>query len=95
MPEAWNFHNYVALPLEKYSERCFGADYTSADQIDAGTFVDTMLRILVAEYRSLDEFTEFVGACREYAGISQLNIPAETAKQLYRDFELLVKNKNS
>lgn len=55
--------------------------------------MDTMLRILVAEYGSLDEFTEFVGACREYAGISQLNIPAETAKQLYRDFELLVKSK--
>lgn len=93
MPEAWNFHNYIALPLEKHSERCFGADYTSADQIDTGAFVDTMLRILVAEYGSLDEFTEFVDACREYAGISQLNIPAETAKQLYRDFELLVKSK--
>lgn len=40
MKEQWNFHNYVAIPLENYSRKYIGNNHTTADDIDTGEFVD-------------------------------------------------------
>lgn len=94
MAENWNFHGYVAVPLEEYSKALLGDDFKSADEIDNGQFVDAMLQILIGIYGNLEDVAEFVDACRLYAGACSQNIPKEVAETLFSDFKLFMKAKN-
>ena len=93
MDENWNFHGYVAVPLEEYSKALLGDAFKSADEIDNGQFVDAMLQILIGIYGNLEDVAEFVDDCRVYANVRSLNIPKEAAKTLFSDFKLLVNAK--
>lgn len=93
MAENWNFHGYVAVPLEEYSKALLGDDFKSADEIDNGQFVDSMLQILIGIYGNLEDVAEFVDACRLYANVRSLDIPKEVAEALFSDFKLLVNAK--
>lgn len=95
MNEQWNFHNYVAVPLENYSRKYIGWDHTTANCIDTGEFVDTMLSVLLLVYGSFDDLGSFVDACREYDGVPHSKIPDSVAQELFADFERLVRIKVS
>lgn len=93
MDEHWNFHNFIAVPLETYSRTYLGATHVTADNIDLGAFVDTMLKILTVAYGNAEEQKDFRASCRKYAGLSYHEIPDEISKDLFERFENLLHNK--
>lgn len=93
MKEQWNFHNYVAIPLENYSRKYIGNNHTTADDIDNGEFVDTMLSVLLVVYGNFDDLEKFVDDCRNYDKLPHEKIPDSVAKELFADFERLVRIK--
>lgn len=93
MKEQWNFHNYVAIPLENYSRKYIGNNHTTADDIDTVEFVDTMLSILLVVYGNFDDLGAFVDACQNYGKLPHSKIPDSVAQELFADFERLVRIK--
>lgn len=93
MRNGWNFHADISVPLENYGKHFIGETCIGADEIEGGQFVDAMLQILSAVYGSLLEVVEFVDCCRDYAGMPALNIPKETADELFADFKRLLQIK--
>lgn len=94
MEEHWNFHNFIALPLESYSRKYLGTTHITADDIDLGAFVDTMLEILVMVHDDADERKDFIDSCRKYTGLSYHEIPDEISKSLFERFENLLFNRS-
>lgn len=97
MEEHWNFHNFIAIPLEEYSRKYIGNQHTTADDIDRDAFVSTMINVLLVVYGSFEDLGTFVDACREYTGVSHHDIPEDVSKELFDDFRRLVRikaNKN-
>lgn len=93
MEEHWNFHNFIAIPLEEYSKKYLGKAHVTADDIDLGAFVDTMLKILAAVYGNSEEQKDFRASCRKYAGRSYHEIPNEVSKSLFENFKNLLHNR--
>ena len=88
--EQWNFHGYIAIPLEEYGKAYFGNAGRTADEIECGEFVDTMLSILSVKYGSLDGLSEFVDRCREYEDLPASKIPKDRAQNIFLEFEKLI-----
>lgn len=95
MDEQWNFHNYIAVPLETYSRKYIGIQHTTADDIDLGAFVENMLDVLGVVYGDFDELVAFVDVCREYEGRSHHDIPDDVSKKLFEEFQRLIRIKES
>ena len=91
--DGWNFHNYIAIPLEEHSRKYVGQSHITADEIEAGEFVAAMLQVLSAKYGDLKEVREFIEDIRRYADLPAREIPEETAKRLFKDFKLLLQEK--
>ncbi len=95
MIENWNFHGYVAIPLEVYSRKYIGeTTYDSANAIENGEFVNAMFKILSVEFNGLDEIKEFVDKCRDYEGKLASQIPIETAIDLFDEFKQILQTIN-
>lgn len=95
MEEIWNFKNFIGIPLEKRGERIFGADaWFSADQIQDGSFVDAMLKILSTLPANPHELKAFSKKCSAFAGKTALEIGNETAKVLFEEFERIYRGVN-
>lgn len=90
MEEHWNFHNFIAIPLEEYSRKYIGNQHTTADDIDRDAFVSTMINVLLVVYGSFDNLKEFVDACRPYDGLSHNAIPDDVSRELFADFKRLI-----
>lgn len=86
----WNFHGYIALPLEEYGSVYFGDSRITADEIECGEFVDAMFSILSIKFGNLNSIPEFVSLCDDYAKKSASNIPKEKAIEIYDEFVRLV-----
>ena len=90
--KTWNFHNYIAIPLEKDAERISdNADMKkmfNADAIECGKFAEAMITMLrlYTHYQSNSEVDAFVKMCSGYMGRNALEIPAEEAKALYKEY---------
>ena len=42
----WNFHGYIAVPLEAYGRRIIGQTFHTADETERTEFVNAMFQIL-------------------------------------------------
>lgn len=88
----WNFHNYIAIPLERDVDRDSGnADMKAmfnADSIECGKFAEAMIAMLrlYTRYQPNDEVDDFVKMCSGYMGRSAHEIPTEEAKALFREY---------
>ena len=85
MADHWNFHNYVAIPLEKLTSK----DY-SADEIETGAFVEAMLSVLSIDSEKLSLFANFFGKCNEFLGKRKSEISDEDAKTLFETLKLII-----
>lgn len=86
----WNFHTNIAIPMEQYGRAYFGNAGRTADEIECGEFVDSMLSVLSMKYGSLDCFGNFVDQCREYEDLPASKIPRDRAKNIFLEFEKLI-----
>ena len=92
MTTGWNFHGYVALPLETYL-RCNGFKATySADEISCGKFVEAMYMVLEELHvgLTLKQIELFIIKCKPYEGKTAREIPDETANELFEEFQNLI-----
>lgn len=90
MLETWNFHNYIALPIEEYGRMYMGEERYVADQIVNGKFVEAMVQILLRVYPK-EEIVEFREQCSPFADMTGNEISKETSEELFREFERLIK----
>jgi len=87
--EHWSFHNCIALPLEEYGKAYIGSSCKSADEIECGEFVNSMMSILSVKFGALKEVPDFVDLCRAYVDIPASKIPKEKAIELFNEFKRL------
>lgn len=88
--EHWNFHGYIALPLEEYGKRYIGCSCRTADEIECGEFVDAMFSILSIKFGSLKDIPDFVYLCEDYANMPASKIPKEKSIEMFEEFKRLV-----
>ncbi|MBE6926161.1 MAG: hypothetical protein E7461_04885 [Ruminococcaceae bacterium] len=88
MTDHWNFHNYVAIPLEKLTSK----DY-SADEIETGAFVEAMLSVLSADAQNLPLYATFFSKCNTLLGKKKSEIPDEDAAALFEAFKLIIEKR--
>ena len=88
----WNFHNYIAIPLEKDVGRDSSNEgmkiMFNADSIECGKFAEAMITMLrlYTHYQPNDEVDDFVKMCSGYMGRNALEIPMEEAISLYKKY---------
>lgn len=88
----WNFHNYIAIPLEFDITRDSGnvdiKALFNADSIEHGKFAEAMITMLrlYTHYQPNDEVDAFVKMCSGYMGRNALEIPEEEATLLYKGY---------
>ena len=90
--EHWNFHNYIALPLEQYGKTYIGSLSRTADEIEAGEFIDVMLSILSIKFGGLKDIEDFVALCKNYVDVPASTIPKEKVIEIFEEFKMLVKS---
>ena len=88
--ENWNFHGHIALPLEEYGRIFVGNSFRTADEIERGEFVGTMLAILLNKFGTLDGLQDFLGLCSDYMDLPATEIPEGNAKEIFNEFKRLV-----
>ena len=88
--QCWNFHGYIALPLEEYGKKHLGSSCRTADEIEGGDFVDAMLSILSVKFGDLKDIPDFIILCEEYVNLPASKIPKEKAIEIFKEFERLV-----
>jgi len=88
--EDWNFHGYIALPLEEYGRVYLGDSRVTADEIECGGFVDAMFSLLLIKFGSLKDIPDFVCLCEDYAEIPASKIPKEKASEMFKEFKRLI-----
>ena len=91
MKDGWNFHGWIAVPLERYGHKYIGDSFFSADEIATGAFVEAMLQILSAAYGNLDKVCTFVEQCNLYQSQHDMSDSNECAMTLFREFENLLR----
>ncbi|MBR5571787.1 MAG: hypothetical protein IKV99_04005 [Oscillospiraceae bacterium] len=91
--DGWNFHGFIALPLETYANKLTNGEYTTADEIEQGDFVDVMLGALSIAYGNLEKLDWFVEVCQPFDKKPASEISKEDAERLFREFEILAKKK--
>lgn len=88
--EVWNFHGYIALPLEKYGRDYIGSSCKTATEIECGEFVNAMFSILTIKFGNLKSIPDFVFSCEDYADLPASKIPKEKAIEIFKEFKRLV-----
>lgn len=86
----WNFHGYIALPLEEYGKMYIGSSCKTADEIECGEFVEAMFSILSIKFGSLKDISDFVFLCEDYADMPASRIPKEKTTEMFEEFKRLV-----
>lgn len=98
----WNFHGWVALPLEHYArqaelmpndqdDRHAGDWYTRADAIERGSFVEVMIALLRSKLGAEAYLIDFEKKCAPYLGMNGNLIPMDEAQNLFNEFKKLYK----
>ena len=86
----WNFHGYIALPLEKYGNKYIGSSFNTADEIECGEFVNAMINILLIKLGSFKDIKDFISLCEDYTDLPAIKIPKEKAIEMFDKFKHLV-----
>ena len=97
--ENWNFHGWVALPLEHYARGAklmpdghhVGDWYTNADVIEHGSFVEVMIALLRSKLGPEADLIDFEKKCAPYLGVNGNSIPKDEAQNLFDEFEKMYK----
>ncbi len=89
--ENWNFHNYIAIPLENYFRKYFGTTRRMADDIEYGEFVNVMFAIIQHEFGTLKDLPDFVEMCNDFANLPASQIPNDKAQEIFNEFERIMK----
>lgn len=95
----WNFHGWVALPLEHYARQAelmpdghhVGDWYTNADVIERGSFVEVMIALLRSKLGAEAYLIDFEKKCAPYLGMNGNLIPMDEAQNLFNEFKKLYK----
>lgn len=90
MPEVWNFHNYIAIKLERYAKKFIYDGFADAEDIENGEFVYTMISVLKHKLGSNADIRDFVEMCNEYDKVCGKDIPEDKAKEIFAEFERIV-----
>lgn len=90
MTEVWNFHDFIAMDIERYANKYVYNGFKSASDIANGEFVDAMFEILEEKLGSLDDIRDFVEMSNEYDKVRGDDIPREKAEEIYNEFKRLV-----
>ncbi len=85
MESSWNFHGYVAVPLEKMGKSqdeiwCF-----SADDIESGSFTAAVLRFVRVFFKDDTILQEFEVKCEPFTNKMAREIPEESAKEIFEE----------
>lgn len=83
MEKPWNFHGYIAIPLEQLGRKDIGQTFYTADEIEAGDFVDAMAALLSINNIKCSSFSS---KCDAFVDKTASEIGAENAKELYSEF---------
>lgn len=83
--DKWNFHGYVALPLEVYSKEC-KLKY-NADRIEAGEFISSMIDIMKIKGCDVSEFQK---KYKSFENKSFSDIGEEYAKMIFEEFKCIM-----
>ncbi len=89
MSNAWNFHGYIALPLEKYSQKIMNGAFTSADEIDGGQFAETMLKLIKILYNDPIDYAALASMCEALGTRTCLQISKNEAVESFTEFKRL------
>lgn len=89
--ENWNFHGYIAVPLEEYGKTYIGSSCKTADEIECGEFVDAMFSILSIKFGSLKDIPNFVFLCEDYADMPASKIPQDKIIEMFEEFKRIIK----
>ena len=84
-----NFHNYIAIPLEKLTDK-MGKQSFTANEIEMGSFVEAMLDILSVDPKKLPQYAVFYSKCCDYLGKRKADIPDNEATTLYDTFKAII-----
>lgn len=89
--QTWNFHNYIAFPLENYCRKHIGNSWRTADDIANGEFVNVMFTIIENEFGTLEDVRAFVEMCNDFANLPAAQIPKDKAQEIFNEFERIMK----
>lgn len=93
MKEVWDFHGYVAVPLEYYGRKVVGESFMSADSIALGGFADGMIQILSVLYPEPSQIYDFLIKCSSLKGLSARQIGNDSAREVFDEFKKLYNRK--
>lgn len=89
--ENWNFHNYIAVPLENYCRKHIGNNWRTANDIANGEFVNVMFTIIQNEFGTLKDVSAFVEMCNDFANLTAKQIPSDKAQEIFNEFKRIMK----
>lgn len=92
MEKPWSFRGYIAIPLEQLGRKDIGQTFCTADEIEAGDFVDAMAALLSI---SNIKCSSFSSKCDVFKDKPASEIGAENAKELYSEFLGLYRSKET
>ena len=102
--QTWNFNGYIAYPLELIARKILKMDDMEikdpifyAPQICSGTYVEAMYELLRVMESSIDSnaFRTFEYQIELYWGKGYMEIPKETAIQLFESFKEVLDQNNT
>lgn len=92
MEKPWNFHGYIAIPLEQLGRKDIGQTFCTADEIEAGDFVDAMAALLSINNIKCNSFSS---KCDVFKDKPASEIEEADAKDLYSEFLGLYRSKKT
>ena len=86
----WNFHAYIACPLEIYARKYIYKSYITADEIEHSSFFETMYSILSLTGVDKEDVTQFIGMCKNFEKCKPTDIPRQNAEEIFSEFKQLI-----
>lgn len=94
--EGWNFHNDIGMVVESAAREYLGHtgnhhdEFTDADHVENGSFVEAMLYILRKRLGVSENLNDFALRCAPYLGTSGIKIPPDDANALLQEFLMMM-----
>ncbi len=86
----WNFHAYIACPLEIYARKYIHKSYITADEIEQNSFFETMYSILNFAGVDKEDVTQFIDMCRDFEECKPSDMPRQNAEEIFSEFKRLI-----
>lgn len=86
----WNFHAYIACPLEIYARKYIHKSYITADEIEQNSFFETMYSILNFAGVDKEDVTQFIDMCRDFEKCKPSDMPRQNVEEIFSEFKRLI-----